>query len=459
MSTDTDDREKRFWNNYLAILSEFKIKPVLFTWYVRHCELFIRSNKDRRLKQYSAESLSEYLSRLVNDDQKKAGQRKQAIDALKFLFKSIHAPLYKEVDWEYWKSSCHDLSREHDTNYRNTFPVHTESGITPKQVSPSLAHDIANEIERLRIAIRRKNYSIRTEKSYVDWVQRFLRLTSPGELSSLNQQDVVNFLEYLALKRGVAPKTQSLALNALSFYFKNVLLREIGDISRFVRAKPREKLPVVMTREEVALFLNELSGVHWLVVSFLYGAGLRIMEAVRLRVHDIDFGYHQLIVRDTKGKKERVVPLPVKLVEPLKAHLVEVKQLHTEDLKQGYGHVYMPEGLVLKYGKSDHEWVWQYVFPSLKLSVDPKSSVIRRHHINETTIQKRVRLLSRSLTINKRVSCHSFRHSYATHLLEHGMDIRTVQSLMGHADVSTTMIYTHLANFSKGKTSSPLDFL
>ena len=219
------------------------------------------------------------------------------------------------------------------------------------------------------------------------------------------------------------------------------------------------KLPVVLTQDEVALFLNELSGFQRLVVSLLYGAGLRIMEVVRLRVHDIDFGYQQIIVRDSKGKKERVVPLPVKLVEPLKIQLTEVKKLHNEDLKQGYGYVFMPQGLVLKYGKSAEQWVWQYVFPSLKLSVDPKSTVIRRHHINETTIQKGVRNLSRSLEINKRVTCHTFRHSYATHLLERGVDIRTIQELLGHADVSTTMIYTHLANFSNGKTSSPLDYL
>ena len=456
---DKESREKHFWNNYLVVLAEHEIKTSLYTWYVRHCETFISKNRDIRLKQHTKSTVSAYLSDLINIGNTKAWQKKQAIEALGLLFKSIHAPLYQEIDWDYWKLSCRDLGKDHDTNYHLTHRIEYQS------ISPTTTADteqallLADEINKLRVSIRRLNYSIRTEKTYTDWVQKFLIFNGYKNSTDINQQGVMKYLEYLAIGRTVAPKTQSLALNAVSFYFKHVLSREIGDISQFVRAKSREKLPIIMTREEVSLMLDNLKGVQWLIASLLYGAGLRIMESIRLRVQDIDFGYSQIIVRDAKGKKERVVPLPAKLAQPLKEHLIEIKKQHVGDQEQGFGVVYMPQELVKKYGKSAEQWVWQYVFPSYKLSVDPRSNIVRRHHINESTIQRCVRDLSRKLEINKRVTCHTFRHSYATHLLERGMDIRTIQSLLGHKEVSTTMIYTHLADFSKGKTSSPLDDL
>ncbi len=454
-----ENQEKLFWNNYLAILAEHHIKSSLYTWYVRHCETFIRSNIDIRLKQHTKDSICAYLSGLVNAESMAAWKKKQAIDAIRLLFKSIHAPLYREVDWSYWASSCQDLDKDHDTHYRSSHPVSRTVISSSTALDSAQQRSLSAEINRLRISIRRLNYSIRTEKTYTDWVEKFLRFCHQANCTDIDQHAVLRFLEYLAVDRQVAPKTQSVALNAISFYFKQVLEREIGDISQFVRAKPREKLPIILTRDEVSMVLGELNGLHGLVVSLLYGAGLRIMEALRLRVHDIDFGYSQIIIRDAKGNKERTVPLPVKLIAPLKDHLSEVKKLHTEDIDQGFGCVYMPPGLVKKYSSSASLWIWQYVFPSKKLAVDPRSRVVRRHHINESTIQRGVRNLARKLEINKRVTCHSFRHSYATHLLERGMDIRTIQSLLGHADVSTTMIYTHLANFSNGKTSSPLDDL
>ena len=453
------DREKRFWDNYLIVLSEHHIKSSLYTWYVRHCETFIRKNEDIRLKQHNRDSVCEYLSALVNTEQQVVWQKKQAIDAIRLLFKSLHAPLYNEIDWAYWSSSCQDLGKDHDTHYRSTHPL-SRPVIAPSTTLDSSQQEVlSTEINHLRIAIRRLNYSIRTEKTYTDWVGKFLRFCHQVDGIDINDQAVMRFLEYLAIDRQVAPRTQSIALNAISFYFKQVLRREMGDISQFVRAKPREKLPLILTRDEVNLVLDELNGLHRLVVSLLYGAGMRIMEALRLRVQDIDFGYSQIIIRNAKGNKERAVPLPSRLIDPLKEHLLEVKKLHEKDLEQGFGRVHLSPGLVKKYGSSADQWVWQYVFPSKKLAVDPRTGIVRRHHINESTIQRSVRNLARRLNINKRVTCHSFRHSYATHLLERGMDIRTVQSLLGHADVSTTMIYTHLANFSDGKTSSPLDDL
>jgi len=456
---DKSEQKKYFWNNYLTLLSESGVKPALLTWYVRHCETFIRQNEETRLKQHTPESVSSYLNELINSPKKQAWQKKQAIDALRYLFKCIRAPLHQEIDWDYWKISCKDLETDHDLNYRKNHPL-VNTNVASSTVRKKVDEDaLSSEINRLRIIIRRKNHSIRTEKAYSDWLLRFLKFSSHKDIAEIDSQDVVAFLEYLAIQRGVSPKTQSLALNALSYYFKNVRQKEIGDISHFVRAKPREKLPLVLTRNEVSAFLEQLKGVQWLVVSLLYGAGLRIMETVRLRVQDIDFGFNQIVVREGKGNKERVIPLPARLIQPLKDHLLKVKQQHENDLSQGHGSVFMPHTLEKKYGKSSQLWVWQYVFPSYKLSVDPRTDSIRRHHISESSIQKRVRNLSRQLTINKRVTCHSFRHSYATHLLERGMDIRTIQALLGHSDVSTTMIYTHLANFANGKTSSPLDDL
>jgi len=339
---------------------------------------------------------------------------------------------------------------------RNNMPA-------PKQASPDLdtkgTSNNGPEIEKLIQVVRTKGYSIRTEKTYVHWVNRFLKFNTNLKSEALDDQSVIAYLSYLALDKGVSPATQALALNAISFYFKSVLTIELGDLSAFVKAKKRHKLPVVLTTDEVSTILTEMAGVQLLLVSLLYGGGLRLMEAVRLRIQDVDFGYQQIIIRNAKGNKERIVPLPVRVANSLKQQISDVKSQHKKDLQDGYGSVYMPAELVRKYGKSDKQWVWQYIFPSTKLSVDPKSKVIRRHHLHESTLQKAVRNTARKVNISKRVTCHTFRHSFATHNLERGMDIRTLQLLLGHSDVSTTMIYTHTANFSKGKTSSPLDFL
>lgn len=282
-SKDKESRENHFWNNYLVVLAEHQIESSLYTWYVRHCETFIRGNKDARLKQHTKNSVSGYLSVLINGNQKTSWQNKQAIDAIGLLFKSIHAPLYQEIDWDYWKLSCLDWGKEHDTNYRSTHPI--TNLIKPSSLPLDLTQEknVSAEINSLRIAVRRLNYAICTEKTYSDWVQKFLKFNRYKSQSEIDQGGVMKFLEYLAIDRKVAAKIQSVALNAISFYFKHVLGREIGDISQFVRAKPRVKLPIIMTRDEVSLMLNNLKGVQWLVASLLYGAGLRIMEAIRLR--------------------------------------------------------------------------------------------------------------------------------------------------------------------------------
>jgi len=456
MSNTTSDSEKRFWNNYIALLEEHNVKPTTYRWYIQHCEQFIRCYTEIRLKSHTQETLSQYLSDILENTNLKPWQKTQAFDALKFLFLSIHSPISNKIDWEYWKMSCKELERDHTTLARNNTPI-------KKQLNSDMdskgGYDNGPEIEKLIYVIRAKGYSIRTEKTYIHWVNRFLKFNVNLKSEAVDDDSVIKYLSYLAVEKGVSPATQALALNAIAFYFKSVLVIELGDLSAFVNAKKRQKMPVVLTTDEVSIMLNSLSGIQLLLVSLLYGGGLRLMEAVRLRIQDVDFGYQQIIIRNAKGNKERIVPLPVKIVDNLKQQISNVRNQHKLDLQNGYGSVYMPSELVKKYGKSDKQWVWQYIFPSSKLSIDPKSKIIRRHHLHESTLQKTVRNTARKVNIPKRVTCHTFRHSFATHNLERGMDIRTLQQLLGHSDVSTTMIYTHTANFSKGKTSSPLDFL
>ncbi len=259
------------------------------------------------------------------------------------------------------------------------------------------------------------------------------------------------------MDRSVAASTQNQALSALLFLYKEALGLDLAWLDGLVRAKRPDRLPVVLTRQETQAVLDSLTGVHWLMAGLLYGTGMRLMECLRLRVKDVDFGYGQILVRDGKGEKDRVTMLPEKLIEPLKCQLQRAKQLHDLDLKEGFGEVHLPYALSRKYPRAGFEWIWQYVFPSKNRSVDPEDGVIRRHHIDQTVLQKAVRRASTSAGMSKPVHCHTFRHSFATHLLEGGYDIRTVQELLGHADVSTTMIYTHVLNKGGRGVVSPLD--
>jgi integron integrase len=273
----------------------------------------------------------------------------------------------------------------------------------------------------------------------------------------MGRTEIEAFLTHLAVQEKVAASTQNQAFNALLFLYREVLQQDLDFPIHAVRAKRPKRLPAVLTREEVRRVLNQLSGTHRLMAQLLYGSGLRLMEYVRLCVKDVDFAQHQIIVRDGKGMQDRVTMLPDSLVVPLQEHLKRVKRLHDEDLARGYGSVYLPFALERKYPNADREWIWQYVFPSGRLSRDPRSGVVRRHHISESGLQKAVKQTARLTGINKRVTCHTFRHTFATHLLESSHDIRTVQELLGHKDVKTTMIYTHVLNRGAMAVRSPLD--
>ena len=312
-------------------------------------------------------------------------------------------------------------------------------------------------LDQVRNSLRRLHYSYRTEQAYLQWVRRFIYFHEKRHPRGMGEPEVAAFLTHLAVDRRVSASTQNQALNAILFLYKQVLEREIGLIQGVTRAKRPERLPVVMTHEEVQTVLRRLSGRDWLLACLMYGAGLRVMECLRLRVKDIDFGLSQIVVRDGKGQKDRVTPLPTLVIPALRQQIEEVRRLRESDLADGYGEVSTPFALARKYPNAVRELAWWYVFPASQRSRDPYSDRIKRHHLDESAIQKAVKQAVRAAGIAKPVSCHTFRHSFATHLLNSGYDIRTVQELLGHKDVATTMIYTHVLNRGGRGVISPLD--
>jgi integron integrase len=312
-------------------------------------------------------------------------------------------------------------------------------------------------LEQVRDAVRLKNYSIRTEDTYVDWIERFVRFHKLRHPSEMNVPEIEAFLAWLAVEQNVAPSTQNQALSALLFLYRNVLKIELSGAVDAVRAQKDKRLPVVLTKNEVQQVLGRMNGVHQLMAQLLYGTGMRLMECLRLRVKDVEFTQHQIHLRDTKGNEDRITMLPQRLIAPLQQHLQSVRNLHQTDAKDGFGQVYLPYALERKYPNAAKEWIWQYVFPADRLSVDPRSKQVRRHHSDETVLQRAVRSAAVAAKINKHVTPHTFRHSFATHLLEAGYDIRTVQELLGHKDIKTTQIYTHVLNRGPSAVRSPLD--
>jgi integron integrase len=312
-------------------------------------------------------------------------------------------------------------------------------------------------LDRMREAIRVRHYSIRTEAAYVDWARRFIVFHGRRHPVELGADEVAAFLTDLAVQRNVAASTQNQAKSALLFLYKVVLGLELPWLEEIVSAKNPRRLPVVLTPSEVRALLHELNGTMGLVASLLYGTGMRLLEALRLRVKDVDFERREIVVRDGKGGKDRVTVLPENLVLPLNEHVGRRRALHTRDLEAGRGEVWLPDALSVKYPNAGLAWGWQWVFAGGSMSVDPRSGVVRRHHINEASVQRAVSGAARRAGIHKPCSPHVLRHSFATHMLQAGYDIRTVQELLGHADVATTMIYTHVLNRGGRGVRSPLD--
>ncbi len=312
-------------------------------------------------------------------------------------------------------------------------------------------------LDLVRESIRLKHYSIRTEETYVNWIKRYILFhnkTHPAELSEVH---IRKYLSHLARVGRVSASTQNQAFNAIIYLYKNVLKIELGDLGNIERAKRSRSIPVVFSPTEAKQILENMSGVNKLMASLLYGAGMRLMECVGLRIKDVDFSNNRILVRDGKGNKDRVTILPEKLTEILKIQIKRVKLTHMNDLEEGFGTVYLPNALAAKYPSAEKSIGWQYLFPSSKLSKDPRSGKTHRHHVHESVLQKGVKKAIKETDFEQPASCHTFRHSFATHLLKNGYDIRTVQELLGHANVKTTMIYTHVLNKGGLAVKSPID--
>ncbi|MBU2056102.1 MAG: integron integrase [Proteobacteria bacterium] len=314
-------------------------------------------------------------------------------------------------------------------------------------------------LDQLRETLRSRHYSRRTEQTYCQWVKRYIFFHNVRHPAEMAEPEMNQFLTHLAVKENVSASTQNQALSALLFLYRYVLDREIGDLGEVIRARKPKHVPVVMTREKVKAVLNHLTGDKWLMASLMYGAGLRLMECLRLRVQDVDFNRNEITVRDGKGAKDRITMLPESLKKPLQDLLRQVRTIHETDLSSGWGRVPMPDALDRKYPSAPIDWRWQWVFPQENRWKDLRTGEQGRHHVDESLVQKAVRNAVVKAGLTKRASSHTFRHSFATHLLEDGSDIRTVQELLGHSDVKTTMIYTHVLNRGPSGVRSPIDTL
>lgn len=451
-----DPRIARFWTRYADLLKRFRIPDKAIPWYRRHIEGFLADHPDIRLRSHTAESVLQWLEHCGRNPNITDWQFRQKVDALRLLFgQFVRLPWSADFDWERWSSGASALESDHPTIAR-TYEMIDKAVENPQN---HLARSHPDIYRRYLVAIRLPDYAANTEKSYLGWINRFLRFHHDRLPSDCAEPEVASFLEHLTLQRKVSGATQAQALNALVFFYARVLERPLGEIGPFKRPTKPKRLPTVLSPQEIDSLMKQVTGLNWLIIHLMYGTGMRVIECVRLRILDIDFDYRRIIVHASKGMKDRSVPMPELLVEALKAQINTVKRIHNQDLAAGLGSVYMPHALSRKYPQADKELRWQYLFPASRVAQDPRSGAIHRHHLHQSTIQKVVKRSAQAAGIQKRVTSHTLRHSFATHLLETGSDIRTVQELLGHADVSTTMIYTHVVGRGGQGAQSPLDNL
>ena len=449
----------RFWHKYLSLLEKASVPESFRPYYRKAVEAYIAAHPGHRLVAHQPADVDRYLADKGSNVLLQEWQFRQIVDALKILFVAqLRARWSREYDWYRWSVFARELPQSHVTLYRANAADLLSAPTSNSMVRQFRSH-AGTHAEAFVKTLRLRRMAVRTEQTYEHWLARFFAFLQWKPVEQVETPDLTRFLEHLAINRAVSASTQRVALNALVFFFREVLGRNVDDASAYSRALPKRRLPVVLTQEEVRLLLDQLSGQVRLMAALMYGTGMRLMECVRLRVLDVDFGFQQITVRRGKGGKDRVVPLPARVKTTLATHLDGVRALHEQDLLAGHGEVYLPPALARKLGSAACDWSWQYVFPALRLSVDPNSGKTRRHHVHETGLQKAIRDAARSAEINKRVTSHTLRHSFATHLLQHGRDIRVIQDLLGHSDVSTTMIYTHVLNKGGLGVQSPLDVL
>jgi integron integrase len=435
-------------------LKLFRVPERSIPWYQKHIQAFIDDHSGVRLQEQTSDSLQLFLEKLGRNHQISDWVFRQKVDALRLLFcHLLQLSWAKSFDWDLWITGARSLGRDHPTVARSYEMIDKCVG----ESNNYLANKFPDIYRKFLVAIRLPDYSNNTERSYLGWIVRFLRFHPEKLPDDCSEPEVASFLEYLALKRKVTGATQAQALNALVFFFTKVLEQPLGDIGPFKRPKLPKRIPTVLSPREVDAIFTHLYGMNGLMTRLMYGTGMRVMECARLRILDLDFEYRNIIVRQSKGKKDRSVPMPDVLVEQLKRQVQFVKERHIRDTEAGFGTVYMPDALSRKYPNAKNELRWQYLFPASKLAQDPRSDAVRRHHIHHTAIQRSIRQAAAKAGITKRVTSHTMRHSFATHLLEAGADIRTVQELLGHSDVSITMIYTHVVGRGGQGVRSPLD--
>ncbi len=430
------------WQTYLNLLNKKRIYQNRHEFYVRDVETFIAKFSNRQLHTIEQKEIENYLETIVSKSVEN-WQKLQQIEAIQLLLvEAVNSHPARYVDWAYWRERL--LGKLSDSAKPKTKRPFT--GINQQWLT-----EMGRKIQAM-------NYAVRTEKTYVHWVRQFDYFLKDTAFDSVTPKDVEAFLSYLAVDRKVSKSTQNIALNAVVFLMREVLDRNPEEY-KFRHAKRGRRLPTVLSKNEVKRLLSCAPENHKLSIGLMYGTGMRLMECVNLRVKDIDFDYGRITVREGKGNKDRVVPLPDRYRDDLLAQVQKVKETHIKDLSHGAGSVYMPEALSRKFPNDHKKFHWQYVFIATRVSTDPRSGAFRRHHIHETALQKAVKKSAELAQINKKVSSHVLRHSFATHMLEAGYDIRTVQELLGHTDIETTMIYTHVLNKPGVTVKSPADSL
>ena len=451
---------EREHTDYVNCLTVRSIPSRQRSFYIVRVKQFLFAAKGRDPKTLTADEIGNLLTSFGRRGDLQDWQFTQLIDAVRiYLVACVKSKAASQIDWNGWKDSARTVASDHASTARQSRPEELVRERIRKGSGALAAVRREHEelIVRFVTEIRVRGYAWKTEESYEHWLCRYIAFCGGKPPEIVGADGVAEFLNELVVSGNVSASTQNQALNALVFLYKRVLLMPLGQLEDFARSKRKVTTPVVMTRAEVKRLLAELDGWQFQMASLLYGTGMRVGEALTLRVKDIDFEYGRIHVCQAKGKKDRFVPLPKQLADDLAVRIEKVISLHRQDLEAGHGEVLLPEALARKYPNAAREPRWQFLYPSGRLSVDRRSGTIRRHHLHESGLQRAIKRAAERSGITKRVSCHTFRHCFATHLLETNHDIRTVQELLGHSDVATTMIYTHVLARPGIGVSSPLD--